>query len=62
MDEQDLEGSEVLEKLAAIDEVEAFMQAVDLEDLARAKSLMKRAGIDAPTIALVLHKIASGED
>lgn len=62
MDEQDMEGSEVLEKVAAIDEVETFMQAVDLEDLARAKTLMKRAGIDATAIATVLRKIATGED
>lgn len=63
MDEAEFEGTLVLEKLAEIDKVEAFFDAVDSDDFGRAKSLMKRAGLDAETIAMVLRKMneADGE-
>ena len=63
MDETDFEGTLVLEKLAAIGEVEAFFDAVDSDDSRRAASLMKRAGVDLPTITIVLRKMeeADGE-
>ena len=55
------EGTLVLEKLAAIDKVDEFLDAVDSDDLGRAKRLMKAAHVDAATIATVLHKIESGD-
>jgi hypothetical protein len=63
MDEQDFEGTLVLEKLAEIGRVDAFLEAVDGDDLPRAASLMRRARIDAETIAVVLRKMegADGE-
>jgi hypothetical protein len=63
MDETDFEGTLVLEQLAAIGEVEDFFDAVDSDDVARATALMKRAGVDASTIATVLRKMeeADGE-
>jgi hypothetical protein len=63
MDETDFEGTLVLEKLAGIDRLEDFFEAVDADDFARAKSLMKRAGVDGDTIAIVLKKMhdADGE-
>lgn len=63
MDDQDFEGTLVLEKLAEIGKVEDFFEAVDSDDFTKAKSLMKRAGVDAQTIATVLEKMAdaSGE-
>lgn len=54
MDEQDFEGTLVLEKLAEIGQVDAFFEAIDSDDFGRAKALMNRAGIDAETIAIVL--------
>jgi hypothetical protein len=57
MDERDFEGTLVLEQLAAIGRVEEFFEAVDADDVRRATSLMKRAGIDAPTIAVVVRKM-----
>lgn len=60
MDEQDFEGTLVLEKLAEIGQVEAFFDAIDSDDFARAKSLMKRANINAETITIVLNKMAEG--
>ena len=61
MDEDAFEGTLVLEKLAEINKVEAFFEAVDADDFGRAQSLMKKAGVDALTIAIVLQKMSDGE-
>ena len=61
MDDTDFEGTLVLEQLAAIDKVEEFFDAVDSDDVDRATSLMKRAKIDASTIAIVVRKIEEGD-
>ena len=61
MNETDFEGTLVLEKLAQVDEVDAFFEAVDADDLKKAASLMKRAGVDPETIAVVLKKMAEGD-
>jgi hypothetical protein len=63
MDEADFEGTLVLEQLAAIGAVDEFFDAVDSDDVPLAAALMKRAKIDAPTIAMVIKKMqqADGE-
>ena len=63
MDEGEFEGTLVLEQLAAIGKVEDFFDAVDSDDVQRATALMKRANIDAATIATVIRKMeqADGE-
>jgi hypothetical protein len=61
MDETDFEGTLVLEKLAVIDQVDAFFQAIDADDLRRAASLMRSAGVDAEAIAIVLKKMAAAD-
>jgi hypothetical protein len=63
MDEKDFEGTLVLEQLAAIGRVEEFFDAIDSDDVDRATSLMKKAKIDASTIAMVVRKMedADGE-
>lgn len=61
MDEQDFEGTLVLEKLAEIDKVEEFFEAIDSDDLGTAKSLMKKAGVDAETVAMVLKKMQDAD-
>ncbi len=61
MDEKDFEGTLVLEKLAEIGKVDAFFEAIDSDDFGRAKSLMKKAGIDSETIAEVLKQMSDGE-
>lgn len=58
MNEDDFEGTLILEKLAAIGKVDAFFEAVDSDDFAKASSLMKQAEIDSKTISVVLRKIA----
>ena len=63
MDEKDFEGTLVLEKLAAIGRVDEFFEAIDADDFERARALMKRAKVDAGTIAVVVRKMeeADGE-
>ncbi len=61
MDESDFEGTLVLEKLAQIDKVDDFFEAVDSDDFAKATSLMKRAQIDSETIAIVLKKMEDAD-
>jgi hypothetical protein len=61
VEEGDFEGTLVLEKLAAIDVVDDFFDAVDCDDIARATALMKRAGVDAPTIATVVRKMKESD-
>jgi len=58
MDENDFEGTLVLEKLAEVGKLDAFFEAVDSDDFGRAQSLMKRAGVDQETIAAVLQKMS----
>jgi hypothetical protein len=57
MDEDDFEGTLVLEKLASINQVDAFFEAIDADDFKKAVILMKRAQVDSETIALVLKKM-----
>jgi hypothetical protein len=61
MDETDFEGTLVLEQLAAIGEVEDFLDAIDADDFHRATALMKRANIDASTIAVVVKKMEQSD-
>jgi iron uptake system EfeUOB component EfeO/EfeM len=61
MDENDFEGTLVLEKLAEIGKVDDFFDAVDSDDFAKAKSLMKKANIDGETIAIVLKKMGDAD-
>jgi hypothetical protein len=61
IDESNFEGTLVLEKLAEIDQLDAFYDAVDSDNFGKAMSLMKRAGIDSQTIALVLKKMSAGD-
>jgi hypothetical protein len=58
MDESDFEGTLVLEKLAGIGKVEDFFDAIDSDDFDRAKTLLRRAGVEASDIAIVLKKMA----
>jgi len=61
MDEADFEGTIVLEQLAAVGKLEEFFDAIDADDVQRAAALMKRANIDAPTIATVIKKMAESD-
>jgi hypothetical protein len=51
MDETDFEGTLVLEQLATIGKVEDFFDAVDSDDVETAITLMKKAKVDASTMA-----------
>jgi hypothetical protein len=56
-----LDGTEVLEKLAEIDVVDEFFEAIDADDQVRAASLMRRAGVAPAAIADVLRKMADAD-
>jgi len=59
--EQDFEGTLVLEELAAIGKLDEFIEAIDSDDVERARALMKRAKIDAATIATVIRKMTDAD-
>jgi len=61
MDDKDFEGTLVLEQLAAIGRVEEFFDAIDSDDVRRATKLMKRAEVDAATIATVIKKMEASD-
>jgi hypothetical protein len=61
MDDTDFEGTLVLEQLAAIDKVEEFFDAIDSDDVQRATALMKRANVEAATIAIVIRKMEESD-
>jgi len=61
MDEADFEGTLVLEQLAAIDQVDEFFEAIDADDVHRATALMRKAGVDASTIAIVVKKMEASD-
>lgn len=61
MDENDFEGTLVLEKLAEIGKVDDFFEAIDADDFGKAKSLMKKAKIDSEMIAIVLKKMSDAD-
>jgi hypothetical protein len=61
MDPSDFEGTIVLEQLAEIGRLEDFFDAIDSDDVGRATALMRRAGVDAETIAVVVKKIEAAD-
>ena len=61
MDENDFEGTLVLEQLATIGRVDDFFDAIDSDDVERATRLMKKAKIDALTIAMVIRKMQDSD-
>ena len=61
MNEDDFEGTLVLEKLATIGKVDDFFEAVDADDFVTATKLMRRVDIDDETIAIVLKKMRDGD-
>jgi hypothetical protein len=61
MDESDFEGTLVLEQLATIGKVEDFFDAIDSDDVERATQLMRRASVDASTIATVIKKMKESD-
>lgn len=62
MDEDDFEGTAVLEMLAAIGGLDAFSEAVDADDRRKAVALMRSAKIDPETVAMVLRRMAAPDD
>ncbi len=53
------EGTLILERLAEAGRVDAFFEAIDSDDLAEVRSILKSAEFDSETIAMVLKMIAA---
>jgi hypothetical protein len=51
------QGDIILEKLAEIDKVQEFYDAVDSDDFAKIKELLELVNIDQETIELVFKEI-----
>lgn len=60
MDEADFEGSLILERLAEINKVDEFFEAIDADNISKVTSLMKKAGLDVATIQEVVSRIQEG--
>lgn len=58
MDSNDFEGSLVLEKLASLDLVDDFFEAVDSDNFKEVVSLLRQADVDEETITMVLNKMS----
>lgn len=58
MDSIDFEGSLVLEKLAEIDKVDAFFEAIDADDFTLVAKIMRQAKIDPEIISATLKEIS----
>lgn len=61
MDDTDFEGTIILERLASLDLVDDFFEAVDSDDIREVISLLRQADIDDETIGIVLKKIEDAE-
>ena len=61
MNDDDFEGSLVLEKLALAGQRDAFFDAIDADDFGLARELMEGAGIDDDTIETVLRKMRQAD-
>ena len=57
MEEDDFEGTLVLEELAELGLVEDFFDAIDSDDIEKVVALMKQARIDVETMKIVIKKI-----
>lgn len=60
MDELDFEGTLVLEKLASVNLVDDFFEAVDSDNLYQVETLLRQAEVDDDTIEEVLRQIEEG--
>lgn len=57
MDENDFEGTLILEQLATLDLVDDFFDAIDSDNMNKVVSLLRQANIDDETIEDVLAQI-----
>lgn len=57
MDEDDFEGSVVLERLASLNLVDEFFQAIDADNFDEVESMLEHAGIDDETIESILKQM-----
>lgn len=57
MDEEDFEGSHILERLASLNLVDEFFHAIDSDNFKEVENMLEHAGIDDDSIAKVLKQM-----
>lgn len=57
MNEENFEGTLILEKMAELSKLEDFFDAIDSDDFVKVKKLLKLAQIDDSTIEVLMSKI-----
>ncbi len=57
MDETDFEGSIILEKLASVNLLDDFFEAIDSDNMKQVVSLLREADVDDEMIDEVLNQI-----
>ena len=62
VDENDFEGTLVLERIAEVELLDEFFAAIDADNFEEAKTIMRSADIDESTITRVLQKMRDSED
>jgi hypothetical protein len=61
MNEDDFEGTLILEQLAEIGQVDAFFEAIDSDNFSEVRRIMLDAGVDPETIKIVMKKVIEGD-
>lgn len=61
MDQDDFEGTLVLEKMAEIGKLDQFFEAIDNDDFQQVIRMMKRARIDSKTISMLVQKMKDAD-
>ena len=61
MDEIDFEGTIILERMAEIEKLDEFFDAIDLDDFEKVRCLLRKAGIDSETIQMVMKKMSEAD-
>jgi hypothetical protein len=61
MEEDDFEGTLVLERLAEIGALERFFERIDADDFEGVERLLRAAKIDRETTGWVLRKMRDGD-
>ncbi|MCB0369913.1 MAG: hypothetical protein KDD34_00215 [Bdellovibrionales bacterium] len=61
MKESDFEGTVILEKMAALEKIDEFFDAIDSDDFEKVKFLLRQANVDHEIIAMVIQKMMTGD-
>ncbi len=61
MNEEDFEGSLILEMLADQNLIDDFYEAIDSDNIPKAMALMRKANVDEKTIVIAMRKMRESD-